>query len=407
MMMHMVNRLRSLFFWGMLVASPLTVSSCGETEEPDKEPNHRFSPAEFAMGADLSYVNQVEDHGGIYRDSGIVRDPFFILKSHGCNYVRVRLWHHPEWVKDVYGNPATPLYSGYDDVEKTIGRAKALGMAVNLDLHFSDFWADPGRQNPPAAWKEIRELSVLKDSVYNYVKNVLSKLAAKGLMPEMIQIGNETNCGLMMTGTQPGFPLLDGCNGAWMNLGEVINAGIRAVRDASVNTPVKPLVALHIADPKNVEWWFSKITTEGKVTGFDVIGISYYPLWHTTVALAAVPGMITRLKTTYAKKVMIMETAYPWSSAGSDSYNNLFGSQTPLEGFPFTPEGQLKFLKMLTQEVINAGGTGIFYWEPAWITSSLKDSWGTGSSWENATFFDFSGNRLPAAGYMNHPYELK
>jgi arabinogalactan endo-1,4-beta-galactosidase len=382
--------------------------SCSKKNNPDDEHNedttHVFSSKDFAMGVDLSYVNQVEDHGGIYRDSGQVRDPYKIMKSHGANYVRVRLWHNPQWVRNVYNNPSTALYSGYEDVVKSVKRAKTLGMAVNLDLHYSDFWADPGRQEPPADWEKIKDLQILKDSVYNYTFSILKNLDAKGLMPEMVQIGNEINCGMMMTGTKPNFPDLNACNNQWQTLGIILNSGIKAVRDASEGSTVKPLVALHVADPKNLEWWFGKITSSGSVTDFDVIGFSYYPLWHTTVSFSALPALITQMKTTYNKKVMILETGYPWATGGADNYSNQFGSQTPLDGFPFTTEGQFNFMKSLTQALITAGGSGIMYWEPAWITSQMKDSWGSGSSWENTTFFDFQGNTLPVVGYMNWKY---
>jgi arabinogalactan endo-1,4-beta-galactosidase len=368
---------------------------------PDEENREKFySYTEFAMGVDLSYVNQVEDHGGIYRDSGEVRDPFRILKSHGANMVRVRLWHNPQWVREVYGDPSKTLYSGYADVEKAIQRAKQQGMAVNLNFHYSDFWADPGHQNPPAAWKDIKSLEVLKDSVYNYTYSVLRKLESKGLMPEMVQIGNETNCGMMMTGTVAGFPSLNGCNGQWANLGAVLNSGIKAVRDVAAISSVKPRIALHVADPKNVEWWFQKVITDGKVTDFDVVGFSYYFNWHTEVTFAALPILITKLKNMFRREVMILETAYPWTNQGNDGYNNILGGGQPLTGFPFTREGQLGYMQALTESVLAAGGTGIMYWEPAWITSGMKDSWGTGSSWENAAFFDFQGNLLPVARYM-------
>ncbi len=385
------------------------VLSCTEKKQtPDdttpEDTTHVFSAAEFAMGVDLSYVNQVEDHGGVFRDSGKVNDPFRILKSHGANYVRVRLWHHPVWVREVYGDPQKTLYSGFDDVRKTIRRAKEQGMAVNLDFHYSDFWADPGRQEPPAAWENSKTLPVLKDSVYQYTLRVLTLLDAGGLMPEMVQIGNEINCGLMMTGTKTGFPALNGCNNQWKNLGEVINSGIRAVRDASALSAVKPLVALHIADPKNLEWWFAKAVADGGISDFDIIGFSYYPLWHTTVAYTGLTDLISRMKSTYNRKVMIMETGYPWTTEGADNYNNLFGGQTPLPGFPFTREGQLKLMTDLTKKLLSAGASGIFYWEPAWITSSMKDPWGTGSSWENSAFFDFQGNALPVTGFMNKQY---
>lgn len=375
--------------------------------EPTPEPKtHIFTPDEFVMGVDLSYVNQIEDHGGVYRDSSQMRDPFRIMKDHGANMVRVRLWHNPQWVRSVYGSDQTPLYSGLDDVVKTIQRAKTLGLAVNLDIHYSDTWADPGHQKPPAAWENITDLQTLKDSVYNYTFSVLSKLNAKGLMPEMVQVGNETNCGMMMTGTKAGFPSLDGCKSNWQELGAVINSGIKAVRDVAAQSSIKTKIALHVADPKNVEWWFGQITTSGAVSDFDIIGMSYYPLWHTTVAFGDLPALITKLKSTYNKKVMILETAYPWSTENIDSYGNQFGGQTPLTGFPFTKEGQTNFLVSLTQNVIKAGGSGVMYWEPAWITSQMKDPWGTGSSWENSTFFDFTGNTLPSIDFMRYPYTV-
>ena len=382
--------------------------SCNKKNNPETDPENdrRFYTAEeFAMGVDLSYVNQVEDHGGTYRDSGEVRDPFLIMKSHGANMVRVRLWHSPVWVRDVYGNPSKNLYSGYEDVEKTIRRAKELGMAVNLDFHYSDRWADPGHQVPPAAWKEITSIDILKDSVYQYTFNVLKRLEAKGLMPEMVQIGNETNCGMMISEVASGFPRLDGCNGYWSNLGAVLNSGIKAVRDASASSSIKPKVALHVADPKNLEWWFGKALSDGKVTDFDIIGFSYYHIWHTEVPFHMLPTLISRLKKGFGKEVMVLETAYPWTTDGADGYGNIFGSQNPLEGYPYTRDGQRDFMIRLTQDVINAGGKGVMYWEPAWITSGMKDLWGTGSAWDNATFFDFGGNALPVVEYMNKRYE--
>lgn len=372
-----------------------------KSNSPDaEEPAGYYTHNEFAMGVDLSYVNQVEDHGGVYRDSGQVRDPFKILESHGANIVRLRLWHNPQWVRDVYGDPGKTLYSGYDDVEKSVRRAKQSGMAVNLNFHYSDFWADPGHQDPPAAWKEIKNLDVLKDSVYNYTFKVLRKLDTQGLMPEMVQIGNETNCGMMMTGTAAGFPGLNGCSGQWANFGAVLNSGIKAVRDAAAQSQVKPKIALHVADPKNLEWWFQQVTTSGGVTDFDVIGFSYYYNWHTEISFGALPQLITKLKNSYKKEVMILETAYPWTTQGADSYGNILGGGQPLSGFPFTKEGQLGYMTALADAVKSAGGSGIMYWEPAWITSAMKDSWGSGSSWENAAFFDFQGNLLPVVQYM-------
>ncbi len=387
----------------------MTGFSCGDKNgnpEPDEETEIEEPSSWFAMGVDLSYVNQIEDHGGVYRVEGEAKDPFSILKSLGANAVRVRLWHNPQWVREVYGNPSKPLYSGFDDVLKTIRRAKELRMAVLLDFHYSDFWADPGRQEPPEAWENITSLDVLSDSVYNYTFAVLKKLDQLSLLPEMVQIGNETNCGLMMTGTKEGFPAPDACNGRWQNLGVVINSAIKAVRDVSANSSMKTEIALHVADPKNLEWWFSKAVTDGGIQDFDIIGFSYYPLWHTTIPSGSLLTLVKKMKTDYDKKVMVLETAYPWSISGADNYNNQFGSQKPLTGFPFTRQGQLDFMVMLTQEMISAGANGVFYWEPAWITSEMKDPWGKGSSWENAAFFDFQGNTLPVTRYLNWTYKM-
>jgi len=373
---------------------------------PPKVVYDYYTTSQFVMGADLSYASQIEDHGGVYLDSSKVRDPFLIMKEHGANLVRVRLWNDPEWVRAVYGSEQTPLYSGFADVVKTIQRAKTLGLAVDLDIHYSDTWADPGTQNPPAAWANITDLQTLKDSVYSYTYSVLSQLNARGLMPEIVQIGNETNCGMMITNTNPGFPDLNGCNGNWQQLGAVMNSGIKAVRDVSANSVVKSKIALHVADPKNVDWWFAQITNTGGVTDFDIIGMSYYPLWHTTVAFSDIPALITSLKNTYDREVMILETSYPWSTQGDDSYANQFGGQTPIAGYPFTVAGQTKYLTDLTQNMIKVGGSGVMYWEPEWITSQMKDPWGTGSSMENCTFFDFTGNTIPSIDYMRFTYSF-
>lgn len=397
-------KLNSLLFLFVVVNLSAACSKKQDNTGPDTPDTPKIGWQKFCMGVDLSYVKQIEDHNGIYQDSSQVRDPFVILEGHGANMVRLRLWHNPSWVRDVYGSSNVPLYSGIDDVEAAIQRAKDAGMAVNLDIHYSDFWADPARQNIPDAWKNITAIEVLCDSVYNYTYKTLVRLNNKGLMPEMVQIGNETNCGMLLAVGNASFPALSVCDGNWVNAGKVFNAGIRAVRDAAALSTIKPLIALHVADPKNLEWWFSNMKSKALVTDFDIIGFSYYPLWHTTVSFNALPALITTLKASYGKQVMVLETAYPWTTQGDDSYGNQFSSQTPLDGFPFTVAGQKAFLTQLSQNVISAGGSGVMYWEPGLISSSIKDSWGTGSSMENCTFFDFDGNLLNSADYMRTGY---
>lgn len=362
------------------------------------------NPELFYFGADLSFVNHILDKGGVYKTQGITESPYKIFKDKGTNLVRLRLWHYPIWTKDVYGAEGVQLYNDLKDVEKSISLAKQQGMKVLLDFHYSDTWADPGNQKIPAAWLNIQSIQVLKDSVYNYTFKTLSYLKSKSLLPEMVQLGNETNCGMLYTDAPTGFPACNGCNNQWTNLRAVIKSGIQAVRDVSLTGDIKTKIILHVADPKNVDWWFTNVVNGGEVNDFDIIGFSYYPLWHTTVPVSQVSESVSAFKSKFGKDVMLVETAYPWTANSNDSYTNLFGSQTPISGFPYTNQGQLDMMKSLTQELIDGGGIGIIYWEPAWISSNMKDLWGTGSAWENTTFFDFNGEVNIGIQFMKHTY---
>ncbi len=359
--------------------------------------------ADFIFGSDLSSTNQLLDHNAVFKDQNEVRSPYRIFKDNGNKLVRLRLWHHPTWTKDVYGASGTQLYNDLADVVKAAASAKEQGMQVLLDFHYSDTWADPGKQYIPDAWKNIQSLSVLKDSVYNYTLRTLRYMQARNVIPDQVQIGNEINCGMFITDTPAGFPQCNVCNENWATMGEVLNSGIKAVRDAS------PLIKilLHVADPKNIDWWFGNMTTKGKVTDYDIIGFSYYPLWHTTISPDQLTSTVSAMRTKYSRPLMILETAYPWTTQNADSYANIFGSQAPLTGYPFTPEGQDNLMKSLAQKMIDGGGVGMVYWEPAWITSDAKDLWGTGSSWENNAYFDFNGNYQPSVDFMKITYTKK
>lgn len=352
------------------------------------------------FGADLSYVNQILDHGGVYQVNGVQKDPYQIFADKGTNLVRLRLWHNPAWTKTVYGAQGTQLYNDLKDVEESIQRAKAQKMQVLLDFHYSDEWADPEKQYVPAAWKNITSLDVLADSVYDYTYAVLNYLDSKNLMPELVQVGNETNCGMMLSRGNAEFPNCNVCDGNWSNFGTVAQSAIRAIREVNADTKI----LFHVADPKNVSWWFNGLINTAKVTDFDMIGFSYYPIWHTTVKPGQLESTVKGFLETYKKEVIILETAYPWTTQGNDSYPNLFGSGSALSGYPFTPEGQNQLMTDLMQSMISAGGSGMVYWEPAWITSDLRDQWNKGSSWENNAFFDYDGNANSGFDYMTHEY---
>lgn len=389
----------------------LVGGGCDAREDVDEGParheRETYDVDEFAMGVDLSYVNQILDHGGTYKDStGAIVDPYALFAERGANVVRVRLWHDPQWVRtDVYEEESVPLYSGLSDVKTTIQKAKAEGMAVNLDIHYSDFWADPSTQEIPEAWHDIAEISVLEDSVYQYTKRTLKELSQEGLMPEMVQVGNETNCGMLYTDAPSAFPDLNVCDGNWDEFGQVVNAGIEAVREVGEASDVEPKVLLHVAQPENVESWFDDVTTKGNVTDFDVVGFSYYAPW-SDVPLDEISDRVSTFREKYQREVMILETAYPWTMENADDYNNIFGEDSVVSGYSATPSGQKQYMIDLTQEVIGGGGDGLMYWEPAWITSNMKDSWGQGSSWENNAFFDFSGRPLPVFDFFTHSYQF-
>ncbi|GAO28611.1 glycoside hydrolase family 53 protein [Geofilum rubicundum] len=380
------NKILDVVYYGGCYEAPIVT----EPGEPSFD---------YILGVDLSYINQVEDHGGVYKENDVQADPYQLMGDKGANLSRIRLWHSPDWVKDVYG-ASTTVYSGFQDVARSIERSHNAGMQVLLDFHYSDTWADPGHQDVPVAWRNITSLEVLCDSVYNYTYATLSDLQALGLLPEMVQIGNETNHGMMITNTPAGFPSLNVHNGQWASFGKVVNAGIQAVRDIEAEHNKEIVVALHVADPKNLASWTGNVINQGKVTDFEIMGFSYYHIWHTDVSFDALPGLVSNVKQQYNKEIVIMETAYPFTTGWNDHYNNIY-TENPLEGFPYTVEGQKDFLTTLNQNILDAGGMGVIYWEPAWISSNMEDLWGVGSSWENCAFFDFDGNLTSVVDYFD------
>lgn len=374
--------------------------SCEKKEKtiidtPDGVEIKTYKHEDFIMGSDLSYANVMEEFGGKYKDSNVVKDVYKIFKDHGNNLVRIRLWHNPSWQIAVNGSLK---YSHMADAVKSIQRAKDNGMAVLLDFHYSDDWADPSRQDIPLAWKGL-SLNVMKDSLYNYTLNTLKHLQAKNLVPEYVQIGNENNEGMLWTTGKVS-------NNNFNNFGTLLNSGISAVRKFSETSVIKPKIILHVAQLQNAEWWADGVVNKAGVKDFDFIGLSHYFKWSEIKTMAEIKTIIAGLKSKYNKDIVVVETAFPWTSQNTDSYQNIFsGSEAP-EGYTISKEEQFRYLKDLTQTIIDGGGKGIIYWEPAWISTSFKDRWGNGSSWENNTFFDFDGNVLPAIDYMNAEYKF-
>lgn len=355
---------------------------------------------DFYFGADLSYVNEMEDCGVTYLEDQNEKDIYSIFEDNGCNLVRLRLWHTPKWY-DALNNGNR--YSDLNDVKKSISRAKAANQNVLLDFHLSDNWADPSKQLVPSAWLSVVEdTSILKDSLYNYIYSTLAELHDENVLPDMVQIGNETNKGILLSPTDNQVWTLD-----WDRNAILFNSAIKAVRaiEAIYNTKIQ--IMLHVAGPTNAEWLIDGFIDHG-VTDFDIIGLSYYWAWHKPTTIKDAGEIIQNLKSFYPNKdVIIVETGYIWTTEWNDNASNII-SETHPDYHPASPEAQKNWLIELTKEVIKSNGSGVVYWEPAWVSSSCYTQWGQGSHQEHATFFDFDNNLLKPGGidFMNFNYGI-
>ncbi|AWB69168.1 hypothetical protein C2869_21950 (plasmid) [Saccharobesus litoralis] len=339
----------------------------------------------YYKGVDLSYINEMEDCGATYYENGIAKDPFQIFADHGANIVRVRLWHDP-----TARHTLPSQYSGYADVVKSIQRAKNAGMRVMLDFHYSDNWTDPADQAIPHAWAHLLgNTSALATEVYNYTYQTLNDLNQLGLMPELVQVGNETNGNILSAEGADLYPV------DFARQATLLNAGLQAVQDAATSSSIKPKTILHVADPNNGDWWYSSIRDAG-IQDYDIIGLSFYPEWHPG-SVNDIGNIITSLKDKFAKEVMIVEVGSPWTSANNDSAANMMTVLPSAYGQP-SIDAQRSFLVDLASEVYSRGGYGTVYWEPAWVSTGCQTQWGTGSHWDNATFFDFNNNLIENGG---------
>jgi arabinogalactan endo-1,4-beta-galactosidase len=339
---------------------------------------------DYWFGADLSYVNEMEACGAKYDYKGET-DAYKIFAQSGHNLVRVRIWNDARW---------TP-YSNVPDVEKTIAAAKAQGQKVLLDFHYSDDWADGGKQLVPAAWANMTE-DQQAQALYQYTLDTLNALKAKGLMPEMVQVGNETNGEILRTQPEEHVPI------NWERNAKLFDAGIKAVHDASADSSTKPEIMLHIAQPENVEPWFDAATAAG-VTGYDIIGMSYYSRW-SKEDMNGLAETIRRVHSKFSKDVVVVETGYAFTDDYNDSARNLLGSEYALKAYPVSIAGQAKYMHDLMQQTLDAGGIGVVYWEPAWVSTKCRTRWAQGSDWENAAFFDYKGKALPALEWPKAAY---
>lgn len=346
--------------------------------------------SDFYMGVDPGTLIEVEQSGARFYDNGTQDDALSIMADSGANLVRLRLWNDP------YSSSGQPYGGGTNDLAKTIElaqRAKALGMDVLLDFHYSDFWTDPGKQFKPKAW-ENQSYGQLVNSVRDYSRDVVSQMDAAGAKPDIVQVGNETIHGLL-------WP--QGSTDNWSQLAGLLKAGIEGVHQGGSGIEI----ALHLDRGGNngaYRNWFDNVRAHG--VPYDIIALSYYPYWHGT--LNDLRNNMNDVASRYGKDVLVVETAYGYTLNDCDGRGNIFTSDHAQQsGYPATVAGQTRFLRDVSQavaDVPNDRGRGIVWWEPAWIGDTtwatqagmayINDQAGESNAWDNQALFDCSGNKL-------------
>ena len=345
-------------------------------------------------GADMSFLPQLEEAGVQYRDlAGRVRPAEQILALEGANYMRLRVWVDPP--------------PGYSDKARALAlakRAKRAGMKILLDPHYSDFWADPGKQPIPASWPT--DLDGLTQKIRSYTRSLLCDFADQGTPVDILQVGNEITNGILWPVGQ--LYLSDGTQ-QWPQFAQLLKAGIAGAREAADRRArAHPLrIMLHIdrgGKMGDTRWFFDNITTQA--VPFDIIGQSYYPMWHGS--MAELQANLNDSVSRYGKPVLLAEVAYPWTFEDGDGRGNIVGPDAVLpdvDRFPATPAGQAAFYEAVREVVLavpGGQGLGFLAWEPEWVPGV---GWqpGAEASNDNLTQFDFTGHALPSIRAYRRP----
>lgn len=352
---------------------------------------------DFIKGADVSIMPELERNGTKFYDNAIEQDGLTILKNHGVNWIRVRIWNNP------YVVGPEGVGGGNTDEAKAIEmakRAKALGMKVLVDFHYSDFWVDPGQQKKPDAWKNDSG-DKLVDDVYAYTAKVMQDFNAQGVTPDMVQVGNELNNGMLW----PEAQLTEDNPNGYKFLAKLLNAGLQAVHDNDKDNKVKTMIHLAGVDVNLYHTFFDNLIVKNKVNDFDIIGMSFYPFWHGT--MDDLKNTMNDVSAKYNKDVIAVETAFGYTLEDADFEKNNFGTnEEKVSGYKATVQGQATGLRdvMATVASVNDNrGLGIFYWAPDWVINE-KVGWksnGGGNGWDNLTLFDTKGNALESMDTFN------
>jgi arabinogalactan endo-1,4-beta-galactosidase len=312
-----------------------------------------FNNPDFIRGMDISSVIALEQSGVVFRDeNGNQDDIFKILADNGVNTIRVRVWYDP------YSSDGRGYGGGNNDVGTAVQigkRAAKYGMKLLVDFHYSDFWADPGKQKAPKLWSGM-SVGDKCDALYEYTLGCLRTLRNEGANIGMVQIGNETTLGIA------------GEN-SWQNMTTLYNAGSRAVRDFSSDVKV----VIHYTNPENSYIKTLADFLHNYHVDYDVFATSYYPCWHGS--LSNLTEVLNYAAKKYGKYAMVAETSYPYTLSDSDGHPNTISEWNNNAGenmlWDFTPQGQANEVRAVmnaVNDVEDGKGLGMFYWEGAWIT---------------------------------------
>jgi arabinogalactan endo-1,4-beta-galactosidase len=395
-----------LLGWGWAAAQS---SAAPSHDTCTATPGTRHASA-FIVGADVSTLDAVERGGARFAtEDGRAGDALQILHAAGVNWARLRLWHTPVNAADVVeggrvvSRLGEPVGGGNNGLPLTIQlakRIKAQGLKWLLDIHYSDFWTDPGKQHKPAAWAQLHGAELALE-VERYTSEVLRQLHAAGVSPDMVQVGNEINGGMLWPDGKTWREKPDETIGGQAAFIELLRAGIRGVRATDALRGARLPVMLHLAhagDGKSAEVLRTVYDGfEAAKLDYDVIGLSWYPYYHDPIA--QLRTNLRLMSERYGKPLVIVETAYGWqldNPAGGPAIFNAAGAQR--SGLPATPEGQTQLLRDVVHAVASVPqGLGVFYWEPAWV-AAREAGWrtGDGNGWANQTLFDARGRALPA-----------
>jgi len=325
---------------------------------------------DFIIGADLSLVKQIIDNGGIYYIEDQPVDVIDAFKERQYNYARLRLFHSPNGIDGVVNSLDYTI-----ELAKNI---KSKGLKLLLDFHYSDTWADPSQQNKPVAWQEL-DFNTLADSIYQYSKNVLDRFYLEGIVPDMVQTGNEIHHGFLW----PEGGTWNNDQPNYKNFSTLLKSAINGVHTSNGGNNIP--IMLHAASGGSISESTAFMDSLLKYdVEFDVLGLSYYLCWHGT--LTDLENNISYLSSNYNHKIVVVETNYQ-SDGTSPDYCVLNQDEIP---FPYTEQGQYDYLQSLYAILKKYNHLqGLFYWGGELIYAD-----DIGGSW--SSLFHWQGNALKA-----------